>query len=114
MGAVGAGHEVATLVSLGEEALDAAEVFDGWRRAGDDLAVPVILGSADAELDLVALGAGRGWVAVGLVEEHDAAADTTEATRRVGADETERAARKLLLQNRISTVLGFRITHQTA
>ena len=56
--ALRAGHEVTALVALHEHAFDAAEVLDGGGGAGDDRAVPVVLGAADAELDLVALGTG--------------------------------------------------------
>ena len=105
--AVGAGHEVAALVPLEEHALDAAEVLDGGGGAGDDLAVPVVLGAADTELDLVALCAGRLGVAVGLVEEHDAAADAAEAAGGVGAHHAERAAGELLLQDGVGAVLSL-------
>ena len=79
VGAVGAWHEVAALVPLEEHALDAAEVLDGGGGAGDDFAVPVVLGAADAELDLVAFRTSGLGVAVGFVEEDDAAADAAEA-----------------------------------
>ena len=109
---MGAGHEVAALIALGEEALDAAEVLDGGGGAGDDFAVPVILGSADAELDLVALRASGWGVAVGLVEEDDAAAHTAEAAWGVGANEAERSTRKLLLQDRVGAVLSFGVAYE--
>ena len=86
VGAVGARDEVASLIALCVEPLDATEVLDGGRGAGNDLAVPVILGSADAELDLVALSACRGWVAVCFVEEDHAPTYTTEATRRISTN----------------------------
>ena len=104
---MGAGHEVAALVALQEHALDAAEVLDGGGGAGDDFAVPVVLGAADAELDLVTFCAGRLGVAVGFVEEDDAAADATEAAGRVGADQAERSTGELLLEDGVGAVLGF-------
>ena len=107
VGAVGARHEVAALVPLEEHALDAAEVLDGGGGAGDDFAVPVILGAADAELDLVAFRTSGLGVAVGFVEEDDAAADTAEAAGGVGANQAERSTGELLLQDGVGAVLGL-------
>ena len=62
----------------------------------------------------VAFGAGGLGVAVDFVEENDAAADATEAARGVGADQAERAAGELLLQDGVGAILRFGLADEPA
>src|SRR5690242_4273500 len=57
---------IAALIALPEEVLDAGCAGERWSRAGPDLPVPVVFRAPDAQFDLIALGPGARWVAVGL------------------------------------------------
>jgi hypothetical protein len=70
-----------------EQPFDAARAGDRRRAAVDDLAVPVVLGAADPELDLIAFLADGRRIAVDLVEQHDAARHAAEPAGRVRADQ---------------------------
>ena len=91
---VWARHEVSALVGVLEHAIDPAGAFDRRRAAGHDLAVPEILGPANAKLDLVALGPCAWRVAVDLVEQHHPARHTAKPTRAVGTHQRQGAAGK--------------------
>src|SRR6202034_1119739 len=98
-------HEEAPLIALQIEPFDFRKILNRRRGSGDDLSIPIVLGASDPQLDRVALRADARRIPVDLIEQNDSTRDATESAAAVRADEIERSADKLLLQNRVAAVL---------
>ena len=110
--AMGARHEIASLVRLQPGAFDPAVPLESRRgHQRHFLARAVSSGALAGQVDRVTFGAGRWRVAIDLVAEQDPDRAAGQARCAVGPGDRQMPAGEVFLENRVARVAAFGIAH---